>query len=108
MSEEFIKEVLSDSNAAWKDRAEKAEAACAEMRAWIESTPGSVCKCDECAQHRDRRSKALSPDCGKGWLSPDKAKLLAEALEDARNHIAKRFQMKIDEALAAVKEVHGL
>lgn len=65
----------------WKARAEKAEAACAEMRAALEKiepwTPEEESPC--CFEFPEALSAvkglkhALSSDCGKGWVSPEYA-----------------------------------
>lgn len=63
-------------------RAERAEAACAEMRAYIE-LPVVCAKDDEIVARKLLKAELLSnPNCGQGWLSPDKAKLLITALEN--------------------------
>lgn len=76
-----------NTNIDWKQHAEKAQAACAEMRACISAFSAMfvcVCRgekwCSKCIC-----DKALSLDCGKGWLSPEKVKLLREALEKIAN-----------------------
>ena len=53
------------------ERADKAEAACAEMRQVIESFRWA----DPFAE---KSKHAISTDCGKGWLSPEKVKLLRD------------------------------
>lgn len=53
----------------------QSEAACAEMRSFIVTytTHASVFE-----QQNEARDRVLSTDCGKGWMSPEKAKELRE------------------------------
>lgn len=69
-------ETLARQASEQKERADKAEAACAKMRYFIERYKGKLCqcnpidgKCNLCfvSEH------ALSTDCGKGWISPEQA-----------------------------------
>ena len=69
-------EALESKLSAEKARADKAEAACAEMRQVIESFRWA----DPFAE---KSKHAISTDCGKGWVSPEKAKRLREALQQA-------------------------
>lgn len=79
-----------------KTRANKAEAACAEMRQCIldrcfaRPTSGGgdlwCCQCANVGHHSNdcQVGHSLSTSCGKDWLSPEKKQLAIEALE----HIA--------------------
>lgn len=59
-----------------RERVEKAEACCAEMREVLEKSPALY----DTAASRQRKAHALSTDCGKGWLSPEKVKELQTGL----------------------------
>lgn len=74
----------------WKERAERAEACCAEMRYQLEQIarahqisrgPRYLCYCTTCNASKAILSRLEESNCGQGWLSPDKAKLLVKALE---------------------------
>jgi GTPase Era involved in 16S rRNA processing len=53
-------------------RAEAAEAACAEMREFIEYASGKYS-----LMLKPRAEHALSSSCGQGWISPEKTKMCA-------------------------------
>lgn len=53
-----------------KERAERAEACCAEMREVIKDLVAYG------SSAYSKKLQALSTDCGQGWLSPEKAKEL--------------------------------
>lgn len=111
-----IERIQSDASGELRARAEKAEAACAEMRNALipfqcETCNGThkfkyecqsclsgegECTCDKqddepCPQCQScegikqiysNLERAISCECGKGWLSPEKAKRLRDALVD--------------------------
>lgn len=87
-----LEESLQTQIKFWQQRAEKAEACVAEMRDALSSARCSVCELRNDAirngvEHGDIDERlaavdhALSNNCGKGWLSPEKVKVLVEALE---------------------------
>lgn len=66
-----------------KARADRAEAAAAEMRACISELEGTEIEYGLAK----RLAACLQSDCGKGWLSPEKAKeLQAELKSTAQAH----------------------
>lgn len=114
-----INELDSDCVACWKERAEKAEACCAEMRALLGEATRMLTNYNQywLADIQNFyslvRQRCASTDCGKGWMSPEKAKLLIEGIEvmwsfiKANEHdfsMSPNDERLIEQALAAVKE----
>lgn len=117
-----INELDSDCVACWKERAEKAEAACAAWRecgrrlavfagAYVSHPKRNPT--DSLYEVLDECAKLLQQPCGVGWLSPEKAKLLIEGIEvmwsfiKANEHdfsMSPNDERLIEQALAAVKE----
>lgn len=64
------------------ERAEKAEAACADIREWIGRMCFCACHNPTCTVARTKRKQFLETDFGQGWLSPEKAKVAMEALDE--------------------------
>lgn len=66
-----------------EERAERAELACAEMRRVLKFIRKDADFIDAFEERRIHPpiDHAISSDCGKGWLSPERAKRLREALE---------------------------
>ena len=76
-----------------QDKMEQAQAACAEMRIVLDTfkhADGCICEASFCMpdgshpRHTPACEKfihALSSDCGKGWISPEKGKVVREALQ---------------------------
>lgn len=107
-------ESMNRQLAAEKARADKAEAACAEMREAIyeisiQECIGvehlGVCCIEESSIHSIAEEALAKTDCGTGWLSPEKARRAIEALEYA---IANPDDClgtleRIEKALAALK-----
>jgi hypothetical protein len=109
---ELNKTLLAERDAG-KARAEKAEAACAEMRKACYLAWDDILFWIQLAEKtRKELRAATSPDSGKGWLSPERAaeleaenKRLREALlqikSNSGGHVAGEWAR---EALAADKE----
>ena len=65
----------------WRARAEKTEAACAEMRAILQGIHDR----DVVIDFAGEIAAALAPDAGRGWMSPERVDaLLADLRERAR------------------------
>lgn len=107
-------------------RADRAEACCAEMRYLIELTfgdrqdlpnmhPGHIAG-EFCFAELRRAIHALSTDCGKGWLSPEKAKELearilflesAAVCYEARIAALKARNQRLREALELLMDLQN-
>lgn len=72
-------------------RLNKAEACCAEMRVLVEDLKAWTRYNDP---YSEKILHALSSDCGTGWLSPEKAKVLVEALEMCRSVVENEINVR--------------
>lgn len=100
-----------------KAHADKAEAACAEMRQCIldrcfaRPTSGGgdlwCCQCANVGHHSNdcQVGHSLSTSCGKDWLSPEKKQLAIEALEPMVGYCGpwSEISWRVKDALAALK-----
>jgi hypothetical protein len=82
---------------------ERAEAAVAEMRKRLEYVTSKTCQCDDCKEGR----RVLSTQCGVGWLSPEKAGRLREALKEIQGHPDAAHTTIIEIATNALAETGG-
>jgi len=84
---------------------ERAEAAVAEMRSMIPEL--WRCANDDCDLSQANINDALSTQCGVGWLSPEKAGRLREALKEIQGHPDAAHTTIIEIATNALAETGG-
>jgi len=101
---EHLREI-SNENDALTTRAERAEAARAEMRSMIPEL--WRCANDDCDLSQANINDALSTQCGVGWLSPEKAGRLREALKEIQGHPDAAHTTIIEIATNALAETGG-
>ena len=76
---------MTDMSKAELARAERAEAACAQMRAALEATSVATYPCTDAGNSAHAAMQAaLASDCGVGWVSPEQHAEVVRERDEAR------------------------